>query len=193
MSKPKQKIKKANAPNAKRLEKIDTSKLKTNEYVIFSFENLDKNEYFNLDGTCVNWSSDLFDMLKQVSKIEVKRIYNGEFSGEGSPLRIHTHGGAKLPCDLPIDKELEEVYQLRISARKGGVHGFFIDNVFYVVWLDPQHNMYPDDRFGGLKIIKPPSTCCKERENEFEKIYLENSKLKEENTELWKEVAPACE
>jgi hypothetical protein len=25
----------------------------------------------------------------------------------------------------------------------GRVHGFFLDEVFYVVWLDPDHKLYP--------------------------------------------------
>lgn len=183
-------IRKADVQKETRFEKIDNSKLKTNENVIFSFVHLDRNEYFNLDGTCANWPSDLFYMLKQVSQIEVKRINSGQFSGESSPLRIHTHINAKPPCDLPIDKDLEEFYQMRISASKGGIHGYFIDNVFYVVWLDPQHNMYPDDRFGGLKTIKPPSTCCKERDEEIIKLLEENNKLKEDIS-TWEEIASA--
>ena len=35
-------------------------------------------------------------------------------------------------------------YQFSISANAHGrVHGFFIDDVFYVVWLDPAHQLYP--------------------------------------------------
>ena len=30
------------------------------EKVLFSFEAVEKNEYFNLDGTCQNWAADLF-------------------------------------------------------------------------------------------------------------------------------------
>lgn len=35
-------------------------------------------------------------------------------------------------------------YQFSISSNAHGrVHGFFIDHVFYVVWLDPDHLLYP--------------------------------------------------
>lgn len=35
-------------------------------------------------------------------------------------------------------------YQFSISSNAHGrVHGFFIDSVFYVVWLDPEHQLYP--------------------------------------------------
>jgi hypothetical protein len=37
-----------------------------------------------------------------------------------------------------------EPYQLTISANEHGrVHGIMIDNVFYVVWVDPNHSLYP--------------------------------------------------
>jgi hypothetical protein len=38
----------------------------------------------------------------------------------------------------------EDAWQFSISANEHGrVHGFLIANVFYVVWLDPKHKLYP--------------------------------------------------
>ncbi|HEU0055405.1 MAG TPA: hypothetical protein VFQ39_19595 [Longimicrobium sp.] len=34
-------------------------------------------------------------------------------------------------------------YQFQLSVHTGRVHGFFIDLVFHVVWLDPHHALYP--------------------------------------------------
>lgn len=35
-------------------------------------------------------------------------------------------------------------FQFMISANAHGrVHGFFVDSVFFVVWLDPDHLLYP--------------------------------------------------
>ncbi|ELU7233491.1 hypothetical protein SCL96_003408 [Escherichia coli] len=35
-------------------------------------------------------------------------------------------------------------YQFAVSRNEHGrVHGFFIGNVFHVVWLDPHHRLYP--------------------------------------------------
>ncbi|QXE21583.1 hypothetical protein B6N60_00260 [Richelia sinica FACHB-800] len=34
-------------------------------------------------------------------------------------------------------------YQFQLSSNEyGRVHGFFIENVFYIVWLDPDHLLY---------------------------------------------------
>lgn len=75
---------------------------------------------------------------------------------------------------------MEEMWQIRISASKGGIHGVFYENVFFVIWFDPQHNLYPDKNHGGLKRIIPPSTCCKDRDSEIARLYEENQKLQED-------------
>jgi len=34
-------------------------------------------------------------------------------------------------------------YQLSVSSNEHGrVHGFFINEIFYIVWLDPDHKLY---------------------------------------------------
>ena len=77
---------------------------------------------------------------------------------------------AKCPSPLPAGVDLKDCYQIRISASKGGIHGVFHENTFYVIWFDPLHNMYPDDRFGGLRKVKAPSTCCKDRDDELQRL-----------------------
>lgn len=45
-----------------------------------------------------------------------------------------------------LNEQLRSItpYQFQISANEHGrLHGFFIDQVFYVVWLDPDHELYP--------------------------------------------------
>lgn len=145
-------------------------KLDSDDSIVFSFQRLSKNEYFNLDATCENWSNDLFDIMKTVSGLSKRAIIAGNYSGRNTTLRIHDHRDASPPCPLPNDIDLEEFYQIRISQSKGGIHGIFVDNVFYVVWFDPHHNMYPDERFGGLKLIKPPTTCCKDRDERIAEL-----------------------
>jgi hypothetical protein len=34
-------------------------------------------------------------------------------------------------------------WQFSISANEHGrVHGFFVANIFFIVWIDPQHKLY---------------------------------------------------
>ena len=162
------------------------------EKVLFSFEAVEKNEYFNLDGTCQNWAADLFDTMQKVSRIALKDIYAGKYSGKTSPFRIHRHEDAKPPCKLPSNILLEDMGQIRISISKGGIHGIFFDNIFYVIWFDPQHNLYPDKNHGGLKKVIPPSTCCKDRDMEIEQLKEENDRL-QKDCEFWEAYAQKSE
>lgn len=162
------------------------------EKVLFSFEAVEKNEYFNLDGTCQNWAADLFDTMQKVSRIALKDIYAGKYSGKTSPFRIHRHEDAKPPCKLPFNILLEDMWQIRISISKGGIHGIFFDNIFYVIWFDPQHNLYPDKNHGGLKKVIPPSTCCKDRDMEIEQLKEENDRL-QKDCEFWEAYAQKSE
>jgi hypothetical protein len=46
--------------------------------------------------------------------------------------------------DLPQQLRDSEPWQFEVSSNQHGrVHGFFIGNVFQVVWLDPDHKLYP--------------------------------------------------
>ena len=163
---------------------ISSPVLEKDKKIVFSFEAIDKNEYFNLDGTCQNWSMDLFDTLKKVSNIYVKDVYAGKYSGKTSTLRIHQHDKAVPPCKVPNNVALEDMWQIRISLSKGGVHGIFSDNIFYIIWFDPHHNLYPDKNHGGLKRIIPPSTCCKDRDYEIERLKNE-LKITKKECQFW--------
>lgn len=147
-----------------------------NERICFSFEALETNEYFNLDATCANWSAELFEMLRIVSSAKKAELMSGRFRN----YRVHSHEKANPPTKLPQGVELKDCYQIRISKSKGGIHGVFSANVFYVIWLDPLHNMYPDDRYGGVKKIKPPTTCCRDREQQIDELQVELEKAKED-------------
>lgn len=156
-----------------------------NKKIVFSFECIDQNEYFNLDGTCQNWSADLFDTLQKVSAIKIKEITSGNYSGKNSTLRIHRHQNATPPCKVPENILLDDMWQIRISKSKGGIHGIFSENIFYVIWFDPQHNLYPDKNHGGLKKIIPPSTCCKDRDSEIKNLIIKIQELEEDRKFLY--------
>lgn len=149
--------------------------------IVFSFASLEWTEYFSFDGTCSNWSYDLFNMLKSISMITKLELLQGQFK----TYRVHNHQNANPPNPLPEGVELKDCYQLRISTSKGGIHGVFVENTFYIIWVDPLHNMYPDQRFGGLRKIKSNSTCCKDRDLMLEELTKENERFRKENDELW--------
>lgn len=154
--------------------------ISTEENVTFSFSALDRTEYFNLDGTCQNWASELFEMLKNASNYTKMDL----ISNKVKTYRVHNHENAKPPNSLPDGVALKDCYQIRISKSKGGIHGVFNENIFYVIWLDPLHNMYPDDRYGGLRKVQAPSTCCKDRDDRIAELQ-EKVKQLEEDCSFW--------
>ncbi|MFW2490264.1 hypothetical protein ACN077_17120 [Clostridium chromiireducens] len=157
---------------------------RANEKIIFSFNFLDlENELFNLGSMekrkvpiCSEWFITLIQSLKEISNLKPSELKNEQ----RSHYEFHAHDWDKVSSKFKFDKGfLEQVdgVQFRISSSKGRVHGFMIGNRFYIVWLDPYHNLYPDDRFGGIKYYQKPENC-------IEKLSQEIIRLKKENNEL---------
>ncbi len=73
----------------------------------------------------------------------------GEFVGRpNDTLRNHPikwRDTSENGFGLPNEEQLVDTpYQFALSANENGrVHGFLIDEVFYIVWLDPDHLLYP--------------------------------------------------
>lgn len=55
--------------------------------------------------------------------------------------RIREKNFSCLPSKL-MEQVKGDCYQLGIN-HVFRIHGFFIENIFYVVWLDPNHELYP--------------------------------------------------
>jgi len=114
----------------------------------FSFSAFDRtNELFNLSGVDVKWFIDLLDCLKSVSGKTLDELKKS--THDFHPVKW-TNANAKCPS------EQGEYWQFRISKSKGRVIGLLLDNVFYVVWLDPHHNLTNSEGYGGVKKFPPP-------------------------------------
>ena len=101
--------------------------------LLFSFSAIQTNEYFNLDGTCQNWAADLFISLQKASDIKLEDIYAGKYSGKNSTFRIHSHKNVKNPCATPKNVNIDDMWQIRISKSKGGIHGVFV-KMFFILY-----------------------------------------------------------
>ncbi len=158
---------------------------RANEKVIFSFNFLDlEDELFNL-GTmkkrsvpiCSEWFMTLLETLKEISNLKPNELKN-----QKQHYDYHSHDWNNVTKKFNFSNDfLEQVdgVQFRLSSSKGRVHGFMIGNRFYIVWLDPHHNLYPNERYGGTKYYEKPKTC-------FEKLSEENVRLTIENNDLMK-------
>ncbi|GCY61455.1 hypothetical protein HmCmsJML079_03969 [Escherichia coli] len=112
----------------------------------FSFRHIDANhEKFRFSAQNSNYFCKVLERLKNLSTFTAQELI--------------TERSAALKCH-PIDwrhtsepdgfSHLHEQfqnytpYQFSISRNEHGrIHGFFIGNVFHIVWLDPEHKLYP--------------------------------------------------
>lgn len=114
----------------------------------FSFKHIDLvgNEDFSLDHGGDGYTKSLLERLRDISGMEL-----GEFLKSRS-LRTH-------PIEWPktsqpngfthLNPQLRDIlaWQFQVSSNEHGrVHGFLIDETFFVVWLDPAHKLYPTQK-----------------------------------------------
>lgn len=129
--------------------KSSTSRINPTELtpkgISFSFKYYQQNheKYSCSSKEAVYWLT-LLGRLKALSGWSAK-----EFStNRNAALRCHpiswettTENGFGLPNEEQL---VDTPYQFSLSSNEHGrVHGFMIDEVFYIVWLDPNHLLYP--------------------------------------------------
>ena len=116
------------------------------EDVIFSFKYLDLHgtQKFSIAGCGENYIEKLLLRLKDVSTIR----YDDFIKLRSPSLRTHeinwpdTTEPQGFTC-LNTALRNQLAWQFEISANEHGrVHGFLLDRIFYVVWLDPYHRLY---------------------------------------------------
>ncbi len=85
----------------------------------------------------------LINRLKELSRLKIQQFY----SNRSKALRSHpidwdqtTENSFNIPGEEQI---VSTPYQFELSANEyGRIHGFVIDSVFFIRWLDPDHNLY---------------------------------------------------
>lgn len=142
----------------------------------FSFRFFDReHDLFNCGEIKGHWYIGFVDHLKHISEFSLTEFVTHHHDS----LRAHTHSWEKASVDgyglsedlVQIDEE--NCRQFSISKANGRVHGFLIDDIFYIVWLDPHHNLYPIKKHGGIKKYKPGMS-------EYEYLEMEHESLKRE-------------
>ncbi|MEM6188279.1 hypothetical protein [Shewanella scandinavica] len=90
----------------------------------------------------------LFTVLDRLKAISTIKTSDFRVSG-GKALRVHKidwNGTSEKNGFSHLNEELQLAmpFQFQISSNEyGRVHGFLIDDVFYTVWFDPYHQLYP--------------------------------------------------
>lgn len=179
-------INKVSLPKVSIPEPSASQKLPYNGQVIansgrfsFSFACFDRTEeLFNLgsnepDKTVSGkWFIDLMDCLKSISNMTVNEAVCSMHD-------LHRIDWKKTNMKQPPKgHEQREYYQFRINKSKGRVIGILIDSVFYVMWLDPHHNLTNSEGYGGVNIYKPALSLYEEREKQIAEQAAEIEELK---------------
>ena len=146
----------------------------------FSFACFDRShELFNLgdqteSGTVVaNWFIDLLDCLKSVSNMTLTEL-------KTSMHDLHPIEWSKTNTSAPRDGEQCEYWQFRINKSKGRVVGFLIEGVFYIVWLDPHHNLTNSEGYGKEMYYKAGKSLYELQEIEIQQKQEEIERLNKE-------------
>ena len=125
-------------------KKIQKTKLKPLQNISFSFKYFQANHgKFSCNGKKLTYWLTLLERLKALSSLTVQEL----LVNRSSSLRCHPirwEDTSEQGFGLPHEEQLVDTpYQFSLSSNEHGrVHGFFIDQVFYVIWLDPNHQLY---------------------------------------------------
>ncbi|MCF6337724.1 MAG: hypothetical protein L3J84_07190 [Gammaproteobacteria bacterium] len=116
-----------------------------NETIRFSFKHLALNHNkFSFEGKTHEYFGKVFERLKNISSLTASEI----FSNRSSSLRTHPinwDDTTEKTGFTHLNQQLRQIpaYQFQISSNEHGrVHGFILDNIFFVIWLDPEHRLY---------------------------------------------------
>lgn len=139
----------------------------------YSFYYLDREHpLFNLGEIKDGWFLDLLDCLKEASKKTIPELKAGKF-------KLHPIDWTRTNVDIPNNYIQQEFWQFRLSKGNGRVIGFKIESVFYVVWLDPHHNLIDSEGYGSYKEYNKPKTEYEELLEKCETLNNDNISLKQ--------------
>ena len=128
---------------------------KVNQKLIISYEHLDlNNKKYSMDSITdnrekINYYNDYLKKIKEYSELEnFKKDIKGRYADRNhihpidwNDTRIREKSFTNLDSML-MEQIKGDCWQLGINNHSFRIHGFFISNVFYVVWLDPNHELY---------------------------------------------------
>ncbi len=122
---------------------IKPTKLKS-QGISFSFKYYrDAHNKFSCNNKAAKYWLTLLDRLRTLSALSAKEL----MVNRGNALRCHPikwEDTSENGFGLPNEEQLADTpCQFSLSSNKHGrVHGFLIDEIFYIVWLDPDHVLY---------------------------------------------------
>lgn len=178
------KIPKVNPPHSQFIPKQVTG---GNSKIVFSFEHLDfNNPYYNCNGMCDKGIKNCFEKLREYCKFTVDQIHAGL---GGRAIRFHNINQDDVdewPEYISRNEQLaNSFYQISFGKTKGRAHGVIIENIFYIIWLDPHHFLYHNKSYGPKIPFRPIDSCCNPRDEVINEYETKIKSLEKENKELY--------
>lgn len=116
-----------------------------NKLISFSLKYWDKlNKKFCVKKCGSKYFNKLLERFQSISELTTNQVR----TSHADNLRFHLHEWHKTTeptgySSLPKHLKDTPPCQFQISSNEHGrVHGFFIGEIFFVVWLDPEHALY---------------------------------------------------
>lgn len=151
--------------------KVSKDEIKPNPKWVFSFEFFNQIEYFGLSESDPKWFVSLLEKLRDLGSIDVdsfKSDYTQRNSWRYHPIEwtqphipIQRKDLTWLPSDYLNNEDDFPLLQFQISKGLGRVVGFWGvgSNIFYIVLLDPLHNLQPSKSYGYKVDDSSPLSC----------------------------------
>ena len=162
-----EKISKKEASPLEVLKTLDSKKPNSEFKSLISFELLDREHpYFNcgqLEIICNSWYNDFFIMIKEFTSMPFKIFYLKHQSGKYETHQINFKNANfdfnKIIGTNEVVQYEESSYQIRLGKSKGRMHGIFISNVFFIIWMDPHHNLLNVKNYEKARELNPYKIC----------------------------------
>lgn len=142
-----------------------------NEKLKVSFEYIDlSTEIFFFHGLDQSYYSKFFECITEIKKsvekdileqthtsLIPKSIFNQKGTQNEFPSAVVQRVADKLFAESKNkESSINEAtaitsrraFEVRVAKSYGRIHGFIWNNVFHVVWIDPAHNLYPQNKYG---------------------------------------------
>lgn len=143
--------------NANQNKPVSNKKSRSDKYWSFSFKYFREIDYFGIGNKDISWFSSLLERLRDVSNLELERFTSDRSLQDA--YRYHPINWSQkkipiqrsefywLPKDILENDEEFPFYQFQISTAVGRVVGFWYEDIFYIIVLDPMHNIQPSKHY----------------------------------------------
>lgn len=125
---------------------IKPTEVRDTEKVSFNFKRLkEKDRKFQYSSKESKYFCVLLDKLRSISGMnKVEMTITNSRGLRCHKIDFNDPSVSENSFDILSEDVAEDAWQFQLTSNEHGrVHGYFVDNVFYVVWLDPEHDLYP--------------------------------------------------